>query len=179
MSTNCMLDLETLGTGPNALILSIGAAKFSAGRAVLHVDDTFHQAIEPVTAFALGGVIDPDTVLWWMQPEREASRKSWLSLKRVHITEALEGFAQWLGEDALVWGNGASFDNVILRRAYERAGMDCPWGAFSDRCYRTKKAEAPDVKTPRRGVFHCAVDDAIYQVEHLSNVLKATRTRLP
>lgn len=173
---NCMIDLETLGVGPNALILSIGAAKFTTDK--IKIVDRFHQAIEPVTAFALGGVMDPDTVLWWMQPEREVARQAWLKLPRVHVAEALEGFSAWLGGNMPVWGNGASFDNVILRRAYERVGLECPWNFFNDRCYRTKKAEAPGVKTKRFGTHHSAVDDAIYQVEHLRDVLKATKTKL-
>jgi len=174
---NCMIDLETLGVGPNALILSIGAAKFTTDH--LKVVDRFHQAIEPVTAFALGGVIDPDTVLWWMQPEREGGRKAWLSMRRVHVAEALEGFAMWLGEDMPIWGNGAPFDNVILRQAYARAGLPCPWNPFNDRCYRTKKAEAPGVKTKRIGTHHNALDDAVFQVAHLRGVLAATKTKLP
>jgi hypothetical protein len=36
-----------------------------------------------------------------------------------------------------VWGNGATFDNVILRASYERELIPCLWHFWNDRDVRT------------------------------------------
>lgn len=73
--------------------------------------------------------------------------------------------------DAEVWGNGASFDNVILRGAYARNSTPAPWAWWNDRCYRTIKALHREVPMERLGTHHNALDDAISQALHLIRML--------
>ena len=84
---------------------------------------------------------------------------------------ALTEFTQWVsGIEAIkgVWGNGANFDNVILRNAYRNNQMLEPWNFRQDRCYRTINAEfGQNITTPDIGVKHNALDDAIYQASRL------------
>jgi exodeoxyribonuclease VIII len=168
-----MIDLETLGTGPDAVIVAIGATKFIP--ATGSIVDTFHVGVDPRSAVALGGKMDADTVMWWLDPEREAPRNALMDMQRIDIASALDGFTSWFGDDsAPVWGNGATFDNVILRQAFDNAGMDCPWKFYHDRCYRTIKSLMPAIKidfTNRQA--HLALDDAIAQTEHLCKIVKA------
>lgn len=78
-------------------------------------------------------------------------------------------------EETRVWGNGAAFDNVILRRAYERTSresMKAPWPHWNDRCYRTIKGlYGHQVKIERTGTHHHALDDAASQARHLIRML--------
>ncbi len=73
-----------------------------------------------------------------------------------------------------VWGNGANFDNTILRRSYERQGIPCPWRYYNDRDVRTivelGKAIDFDARTaiPFEGERHNALDDARYQAKYVS-----------
>lgn len=167
----CMLDLETLGTGNEAVILSIGACKFfPEGDGVdIHITHRFEAFVTPQSCVDIGLKMDPSTVLWWMKPERGEARDLMMANqnKAVPIYEALRQFAGWLGKDTPVWGNGATFDNVILRNAYRLAGCDCPWSFWNDRCYRTMKNRAPSVKMQRKGAHHSALWDAVSQAEHL------------
>ncbi len=168
-----MVDIETFGTNNDALILSIGAVKFDPNTPANEnpIRDKFYVAIDPASAHKFGGVMDPATVLWWMDAERNEARTSLLGSDRVDIVSALEGLAMWFGDKSLpLWGNGSTFDNVILRRAYERLGLETPWKFWHDRCYRTVKSLAPTLKLERSGVFHNAVDDAITQALHLHKV---------
>ena len=71
-----------------------------------------------------------------------------------------------------VWGNGATFDNVILSNAYKAAGMEQPWKFWDDRCYRTVKGLLPDIKIERLGTHHNAVYDAMSQARHLQFLFK-------
>jgi DNA polymerase III epsilon subunit-like protein len=65
-----MLDLETLGTGNNACILSIGAVKFDPFGEGLQDDSRFEVFIDPQSCTDAGLVIDASTVMWWMHPDR-------------------------------------------------------------------------------------------------------------
>jgi hypothetical protein len=97
----------------------------------------------------------------------------------VHLAEALREFSKFIeftgGRDILLWGNGAAFDNVILASAYRALRLTPPWKFYNDRCYRTMKAAYSDVKMPRTGTHHNALDDAISQANHLIEIWKAAR----
>jgi exodeoxyribonuclease VIII len=84
---------------------------------------------------------------------------------------ALEDFCTWVktfNDDNLrVWGNGANFDNVILRNALDRYGYSALWKYSNDRCFRTMKNILPKIEATRAGTYHNALDDAIYQVNYL------------
>lgn len=180
--TDVMVDLETLGTGPHALILSIGAVPFTLGsHEVIPENDErlFYHVIYPESAYRNGGMIDPDTVMWWLEQSFEA-RNALInpSVEPVSIHAALQEFVNWIaaytnGEKKVrIWGNGAAFDNVILRSAFENAGIIPPWKFWNDRCYRTVKASNRGVPCERYGVHHHALWDAYTQTVHLLEMTK-------
>ena len=159
-----MLDLETMGNGINAAIIAIGAVHFDAGKIL----DEFYTVVDLKSAVDAGLEIDASTVIWWMKQSDDARRQ--FERDGVPLVKALEQFAEWIGKDAEVWGNGVAFDNAILSNAYRKCGMKQPWTFWNDRCYRTVKSMYPDVKMERQGVYHKAVDDAKSQAEHLMRI---------
>lgn len=167
-----MLDLETMGNGPNAAIVAIGAVEFdpttrSLGR-------RFYQVADLETSVRGGGEIDASTVMWWLRQSDEARKD--ISGEGQPLQQVLVAFGTWLAalaDDVKVWGNGAGFDNVILSQAYRRADLTVPWPHWNDRCYRTMKAMRPDVKMERVGVHHNAINDAESQALHLMAILAA------
>ena len=117
-----MLDLETMGNGPRAAIVAIGAVEFDPETGT--VGERFYQAVDLATAVSMGGEMDASTVLWWMQQGDEA--RAAFAKGGAHLSKALMDFSTWLHErgapdDVRVWGNGAAFDNVILASAYRAA----------------------------------------------------------
>ena len=160
---NVMLDLETMGTGPNAAIIAVGAVRFDK-----EVTDRFYEVVDLRTSIDMGLEMDPDTVMWWMQ-QSDAAREQF-KREGKHLSEVLCLFRKWIDADAIVWGNGAAFDNVILANAYRKQNTPAPWKFWNDRCYRTVKSLNPDVKMQRKGVYHCAVDDAESQALHLIDI---------
>jgi len=162
-----MIDLETMGTRPNAPIIAIGAVTFDANATY----DEFYVNIDLESAVNDGhAVVDPKTVLWWMEQSGEA-RSSLRSDKKKVLT-ALYEFRDWLKPDQPegVWGNGASFDNVILSETYRRLNLTPPWPFWADRCYRTMKNMYPMLELERTGVHHNALDDAKSQARHLITI---------
>ena len=164
-----MLDLETMGAGPNAAITAIGAVKFDPDKG--EIVDTFYFKVNLESSVKQGGVIDASTVSWWLDQNEEARAE--MQKKGKHILDGLYEFKGQIGSDARIWGNGAAFDNVILRSAYERAQIIAPWDFWNDRCYRTVKTmfkQTPMVEKPT--VAHHALADAEAQAKHLMLIAK-------
>lgn len=174
--THVMVDLETWGQGNDAMPVSLGAVKFTRDSIV----ERFHVGIDPVSAERFGRKIDAGTILWWMDADRREALDAWLALPKVDIDAALCGFYNW-GAQTLpeqlggLWGNGAAFDNVILRNAYNAVGIGelYPVKFRKDWCYRTLKATNPDIAIERVGLHHSAVDDAETQALHLQRICAA------
>ena len=170
-----MLDLETMGAGPSAAIIAIGAVAFDPETGAL--GDEFYEVVDLASSVAEGGRMDPDTILWWLRQSEEA--RAAINSPATHILKVLKRFSDWVqeraGEEARVWGNGASFDNVILASAYDRAAYHRPWKFWNDRCYRTVKALHPEIKMLRTGTHHNALDDARSQALHLLEMLSGSK----
>lgn len=165
---NVMVDLETMGTGPNSAIIAVGAVRFDGNG----VSDRFYEVVDLQSCVDLGLKLDASTVIWWMD-QSDAARGEF---KRTgdHISVVLQRFSKWVANasgDPIVWGNGASFDNVILASAYGATGHIVPWKFRNDRCYRTVKALFQQVKAERIGTYHNAVNDAETQAVHLISML--------
>jgi exodeoxyribonuclease VIII len=167
-----MIDLETMGTRPDAPIISIGAVSFNAGV----IRETFYRNVSLHSSVRSGAVIDPSTVLWWLRQDKAAQDAFGEGQdEAIALTQALYDFIQFLCSygDGLkgVWGNGASFDNVIMHESGRRCGVPM-WEFWKDRCYRTVKSMYPDVKFERTGTHHNALDDAHSQALHLIQINK-------
>jgi len=167
-----MLDLETMGNGNNAAIAAIGAVNFDLTTG--EIGEGFYEVVDLESSVRHGGVMDVSTVLWWMQQSDTARAE--FKREGKHIQMALVSFQTYLasftGEVAL-WGNGAVFDNVILKSAYDRGGLILPWHFKNDRCYRTMRAMLPVVELPEiAGTHHRAIDDARWQAQYLIEAWK-------
>lgn len=169
-----MIDLETMGKNPDAPIISIGAIFFDPQTGDMGPE--FSKTIDLETA---GGVIDRDTIKWWLKQSREA--QSAIMTDEIPLDDALLQLREFIDENSgeffvQVWGNGANFENTILRRSYERQGIPCPWRYYNDRDVRTivelGKAIDFDARTaiPFEGERHNALDDARYQAKYVSAI---------
>lgn len=171
---NVMKDLETLGTSAGCALLSIGAVTMDEFD--VHVEQGFYVAIQ-VPEWDVAGLTaeglrkDQGTIDWWKQQSAEA-QKVLTDPNAVPLARALDMFDAWFGLTplALVWGNGADFDLPILQAAYTALGRSAPWKPYNGRCYRTVKSQFRDIKLPRTGTHHNALDDAISQARHLRQI---------
>lgn len=174
-----MVDLETMGNKSNALIVSIGAVFFNPNTG--NTGAEFYTAVSLESSMLLGGVPDAGTIIWWLKQSPEA-RSAIAMADTLPMIDALELFSDFISEnsdagpDVQVWGNGASFDNVILRSSYDRANIECPWKFRNDRDVRTMtelgKAIGinPRYDIPFYGDMHNALSDARHQVKYVSAI---------
>jgi DNA polymerase III epsilon subunit-like protein len=145
-----MLDIETLGTSPGCLILSIGAVKFESG-------EEFYRVLTPDSRFT----IDPYTVFWWLaQPEKA----------RLAISSGIGELPQTVLKDLLafigsapVWGNGVAFDNACVAAYCNVLGFKWPYR--QDRCYRTIKGfYSGELTVQAPELAHHPIEDCKYQI---------------
>lgn len=163
-----MLDLETMGNGSLAPIITVGAVSFDE----YGVASKFYTPVALESSMYHGMKPDASTILWWLDQSDDARAAFRTNNFAPSLTDALRSFDEWFGEvgGEQVWGNGAVFDNGILSNAYRQVGFATPWKFWNDRCYRTVKSLYPDVQITRIGTHHNAVDDAESQAQHLIRI---------
>lgn len=182
---NVMLDLETMGKGPRAAIVTIGAVFFDPMTGELGAEFEAHIDLRDSAKF---GEIDPDTVLWWLGNSKQARDAiTTNNQERLRLETALLDFYQWMrgdseysSRDMKVWGNGASFDNVILRSACQATDLPIGWEFWNDMDVRTIVELGrticgfdPKKDMPFEGVAHRALDDAKHQARYVSAIYQA------
>lgn len=175
-----MVDLETMGKKHNAPIVAIGAVVFDP--ATGSIGESFYKVVCLESSVNWGAVIDPSTVIWWLKQSSEA-RSAIVNDDAIPLLDVLLQFREFVSDNvaggskkAQVWGNGASFDNSILRSSYDCIAEDYPWEYWNDRDVRTMvelgQAIGFDPKTtiPFEGDRHNALADAIHQARYVSAI---------
>ncbi len=170
-----MLDLETLGTRPDAAIIQIGAVLFEpfSGGKVLNGKGFMRHVLVQDGA----GSVDHATIAWWLLEASAAKMGKALADRAVTLADALEDFLRWptraheLSWEAItgIWAKPATFDLPIMSSAYAALGHRPPWDRRATKCAQTLFALAggrPDIDltglTP-----HDALDDAVGQAQQV------------
>ena len=165
MAKHIMIDFETLSTNPNAAVLSLGAVAFTKDGLT---DQEFYVNIDSVNCINLGLHVSQATVDWWAKQSQEA--KDALEEDKKDLLTALTLFSAWVRHvsGSHLWGNGADFDNPILKSCYEAVNVNTPFEPFNGRCYRTiKNIPGMPKMAGRSGTHHNALHDARSQAIHL------------
>ncbi len=160
-----MIDLETLGTGSDAVIVQIGACYFD--RHTAEIGRTFRVNIHPESCQDEGLAIDGDTVMFWMD---NADKATWRNAPRSGLVEALDMFSMFVGTSAIrtAWAS-AGFDFPILASAYRACDMRNPIRYRMVRDLRTLADLAGNpLATSLQQNAHDAMADCLYQVEYAS-----------
>lgn len=162
-----MIDLETLSTSPNAVVLSLGAVVFDK-QTIQHTEHIVFDAQEQIERYRRH--VSTRTVAWWADQSTEAKQvlapEHGLAMRGgLRLLDTLLSPQDW--DNVQVWANGASFDIPILHTMYECLHRQAPWKFYNERCYRTMKNVYAGVPKPQNGVAHNAKDDALNQALHL------------
>lgn len=186
-----MMDLETMGTVPGCAVLSIGCVVMDFER--FRLGDEFYSVISLPDSLENFLEEDPKTRQWWEDKDpaarnvlEEAHHPDALGVEAA--AHALNSWFRSLGagpRTTRLYGNGADFDNPILRVMYHAVNvplLNSEQGFFGGRCYRTLKtldelfgpAFAPP-KLERAGTHHNALDDARSQALHLMEIVRTIR----
>ncbi|MDT7355612.1 3'-5' exoribonuclease [Citrobacter freundii] len=178
--THLMVDMETMGNSPDAPIVSIGAVFFDPSTG--NTGAEFYRVVSLESSMSFGMKPDASTIQWWLKQSSEA-RSAILVDEAMGLRESLELLADFIAENAAngshtvqLWGNGCSFDNVILRRAHALTETPFAVPFRNDRDVRTMVELGksvginPRYDIPFEGDIHNALSDARHQVKYVSAI---------
>lgn len=164
------VDIETLSTQTNAVIVSVAAVKFNL---VSDEQETFSVNINPFGSKALGLHICKETIDWWKEQKPNAA-KAWQT-SQIGLEKALTKFNEFCGQSNSThyWSLGTDFDFPILKSSFQAVDMKEPWKYYNLHDMRTAYYLAGlDTRTlDRIGVYHNSVDDCLTQISWLKVAL--------
>lgn len=161
-----MIDLETLGTRPTSIVISIGACFFDIDSG--EIGPKFYLVLNLDQQKAKGRTTDEDTLAWWTRQSPEA--KAVFDSKQIDCLRALKLFDAFVRQNTHVapWGNGASFDVAIMEDLFRTFELKIPWQYWNTMDLRTyRRFIGGNEKLEKGGVNHNAIDDAVSQAEYV------------
>lgn len=162
--SHIMVDAETLGTRPGAILLSLGARAFDPFTGQ-RGEWSYYVNIDRRSCEIAGLVADPQTEAWWADPECGEARAA-LEVNPVPLGTALAGFDVYYGQHQgdRLWCQGPSFDQVLLDAAYRAVGWATPYRYNAGRDTRTVYDMTGIRPDTSEGLYHNALDDCDMQI---------------
>jgi len=187
-----MMDIETLGTKPGSIVLSVGLVRFNprpvgAGNPVQSSEvlkmSSLRVNFDAKELAQKGFLMDADTVKWWVFQGEEARKNAFDPSKETikTLAEGLADIQRFFEPKDRVWGNGANFDIPLVEALYDKSlWSKYPWGYSKVRCYRTVKAMCnwDTSLVPENELWHDPVADCIHQIQTLQAIAYCNPTLL-
>jgi hypothetical protein len=166
MSSHLMIDIEGLGTGPDAAILTIAAQSFDPF-GTGYYDRHYYARI--TLESQENRRIQDDTLAWWAtQPEAQA--EAFAEDNRVPLDQALDELYRLAWQHDYIWAQGPTYDVNILEHAYKSYNKTQPWQFYRIRDSRTVLSLWPERPVPPTS--HHALEDTRKQINILQQTLK-------
>ena len=184
-----MIDVETLSTEYNALLVSIAAVKFNVYdkeipreslNLLIDISSYLTCTKENIefTNAECPYTVSSSTITWWLQqPSYEGV---FLAQPRMSLRQALVQLTAFCAGSGRYWCQGMNFDPIVLEHAYKQEGLNPPWKFYEWRDSRTAVNLLPKHYFPSKPVnAHDALADCNYQIENLYIVYERLLYRPP
>lgn len=188
MTVAISLDLETLSTHKNAVVVSIGAS-------TVYLDgtpeETIHIFPDVQRQIDMGRHVSFDTIKFWLQQDMAAIQGTFFLREVADVPLSLTMLRLWMERfgSPPVWTKGPAFDGAIIESLAEDFGLTSPIGYKMHRDVRTIDDAAHFreddsfyesyrrvVENSREGrTVHDAVDDSLMQGDVVRWWLKQVR----
>lgn len=172
MTVHAMIDLETLGTTPDCVVLTIGGVKFNPNEISPSYQD-FYYRFEVNEQLDKNRQVDQSTLDWWQQQDPEVMQEALGDGNRTPVLEVLQALNRWcVGVDTF-WCQGPVFDIAILENMFRQYDHHIPWAFWRIRDSRTLFGIMP--KDPRKEIefaAHNALEDCRIQAQCVQKTLQ-------
>lgn len=173
MSIHIMLDLETLATSPDSVILSFAAVKFNPFS--LDEDNDYRHnlnlKINIDEQIEMGRAVDDSTIEWWGRQPAEIRQFAFDDNGRTDLADFVIRLNKFVVAADCIWAQGPVFDIVILENLYRQIGIPVPWPYYTIRDSRTLiKALGKDIVHSRSNA-HDALEDCKYQAGFVKKIV--------
>ena len=167
---HAMIDLETLSTNPNAVILTVGGVKFDPNTTMQPYDDLYFR-VDVDSQTSMGRHVMEDTLQWWGRQPKEIADEALSDDDRVPLQDMVKAINKWSVGVDVFWCQGPLFDYAILQDIYTQLGHPQPWQYWQIRDSRTLFSLVPRENEKREG-HHNALQDCIYQAKKVQKVYR-------
>ena len=166
-----MLDLETLATSPDSVILTFGAVKFNPFDQDVEMNQGLYFRINVDEQIALGRHVDDGTVAWWGNQTDEVREEALGEHDRISLEEFTKELNKFVVGVDRIWAQGPVFDIVILENLYRQLQKPTPWPYYLIRDSRTLLKALGDT---RKGgaLLHNALADCVSQAQAIQHAVK-------
>jgi hypothetical protein len=172
MKKDVMLDIETLSTRNDALVLSIAAIPFDCiGQEGPWMGDPLFLVPDMIEQIVMGRHVDQNTQEFWQKQPLEASEHWRNPNTRSTVRSALMQLDAFVAGAPRIWANGIVFDIGILESLYRLVGLVPPWkyNAIRDArtFYDTNTSDRPKLELPETVILHHPITDCRLQINRL------------
>lgn len=167
-----MLDLETLSTRPESVILTIGAVKFDPFSDFVDVERGLYYRVDVDEQLALDRHVLESTVEWWGNQDAEVREEALGDSDRVSLEDMTRGLNRFLVGVENIWCQGPAFDIVILENLYRQLTKPTPWQFWQISDSRTLFKAHGDPRDKNRAAAHNALMDCYYQATAVQEIYR-------
>jgi hypothetical protein len=172
MTTAVMLDLETLGTRPDTVIITLGAIKFDPFDSTLEPGPGIYMRMDIEQQLGLGRTVDDSTIEWWAHQDPRVRAEAWEDGDRNSIQDLKRELNRFLVGVEDIWAQGPIFDIAILEDLYRSQTWGFPWNYWQIRDSRTLFKVHGDPRSKKRDQAHNALIDCIYQAKAVQQIYR-------
>jgi hypothetical protein len=166
-----MLDLETLGTRPGCVILTLGAVRFDP-YSLREPGPGLYLRIDADEQIAQGREVQEDTLQWWMNQAEDVREEALGEGNRVSVTEMYQQLNRFLVGANCIWAQGPLFDFAILENIYRQYEWPTPWQYWQIRDSRTLFGVHGDPRVKGKVGLHNALEDCVSQATAVQQIYK-------
>ena len=167
-----MIDLETLSTRPDAVILTIGCLKFDPYSGYVDLDNGLYHRVNVDEQTALGRHVQEETLDWWAKQDTEVFEEAMGEGNRTDLETMCTDLNRFLVGVENIWCQGPCFDIVILENLYRQLVKPTPWQFWQIRDSRTLFGTHGDPRDKARAAAHNALMDCYYQADGVQQIYK-------
>ena len=168
-----MVDLETIATTPDAVVLTLGAVKFDPyeDNRETGYKEEIYMRFDIDTQQDDGRDVNDDTLAWWGRQQPAAFEEAFGDGDRIEFQDGIEKFRKFFWGSNCIWSHGSNFDVVILEHAMRAYKTPIPWKFWNVRDTRTLFDLGQSHDMGKEDLHH-ALADAKRQVIAVQNVYR-------
>jgi hypothetical protein len=167
-----MLDIETLSTRPESVVLTLGAVKFDPWADEVDTESGLYLRIDVDEQLALDRHVQQETVDWWGTQPEDVREEALGEQERTSLSDSVDQLNRFLVGSNSIWCQGPAFDIVILENLYRQLGRPTPWQFWQIRDSRTLFGVHGDPREKGRTGAHNALIDCYYQARAVQHIYK-------
>lgn len=172
--TSIMIDLETLGTRPECVLLTLGAVKFDEYE-LGSFGDSLYFRVDVDEQITIGREVQEDTLAWWMKQPDDVRDEALGEHDRINLASMYKQLNKFVAGVDNIWCQGPVFDIVILENLYRQMGWPVPWQFWQIRDSRTLFGTHGDPRVKGKVGLHNALEDSISQARGVQQVYHALK----